>query len=71
MFLEAEANSISINMKRPLIKSQNTCALLLLLFLFSLGVVLFTGQFKEKASILHKMAKHKCKEEAAANGVGE
>ncbi|KAL6110294.1 slc24a2 [Pungitius sinensis] len=29
------------------------------------------GQFKEKASILHKMAKQKCKEEAAcANGVG-
>ncbi|MEQ2299485.1 hypothetical protein AMECASPLE_015639 [Ameca splendens] len=28
------------------------------------------GQFKEKASILHKMAKHKCKEDAAtANGV--
>lgn len=32
---------------------------------------LFSGHFKEKASILHKMAKHKCKEEAAANGVGE
>lgn len=32
---------------------------------------LFLGQFREKASILHKMAKHKCKEEAAANGVGE
>lgn len=32
---------------------------------------MFTGQFREKASILHKMAKHKCKEEAAANGVGE
>ncbi|XP_029293140.1 sodium/potassium/calcium exchanger 2-like [Cottoperca gobio] len=29
------------------------------------------GRFKEKASILHKMAKQKCKEEAAtANGVG-
>lgn len=32
----------------------------------------FPGQFREKASILHKMAKHKCKEEAAnANGLGE
>ncbi|KAM8879205.1 sodium/potassium/calcium exchanger 2-like isoform 3-T3 [Spinachia spinachia] len=30
------------------------------------------GQFKEKASILHKMAKKKCKEEAAcANGVAD
>lgn len=31
-----------------------------------------SGHFKEKASILHKMAKQKCKEEAAnANGVGK
>ncbi|CAL1601752.1 unnamed protein product [Knipowitschia caucasica] len=31
-----------------------------------------SGQFKEKASILHKMAKHQCKEETInANGVGE
>lgn len=31
-----------------------------------------SGQFKEKASILHKMAKHKCKEETInANGVTE
>lgn len=29
---------------------------------------LFPGHFKEKASILHKMAKQKCKVEAAANG---
>lgn len=29
------------------------------------------GHFKEKASILHKMAKKKCKEDGAtANGVG-
>uniref|UniRef100_H3DPW3 Solute carrier family 24 member 2 n=1 Tax=Tetraodon nigroviridis TaxID=99883 RepID=H3DPW3_TETNG len=47
-------------------ESLNNCALLDFFF-FSL----LTGQFKEKASILHKMAKHKCKEEAAANGVAD
>lgn len=29
-----------------------------------------SGRFKEKASILHKMAKQRCKDEAS-NGVGE
>ncbi|KAM8772536.1 sodium/potassium/calcium exchanger 2-like isoform 1-T1 [Acanthopagrus schlegelii] len=67
-------------MAKPRLQREGSCASLhnslmrnsiFQLMIHTLDPLSDEGRFKEKASILHKMAKHKCKEEAAnANGVG-
>ncbi|CAG13259.1 unnamed protein product [Tetraodon nigroviridis] len=65
-------------MAKPRLQREGSCASLhnslmrnsiFQLMIHTLDPLSDERQFKEKASILHKMAKHKCKEEAAANGV--
>ncbi|KAK7929337.1 hypothetical protein WMY93_005732 [Mugilogobius chulae] len=68
-------------MAKPRLQREGSCASLhnslmrnsiFQLMIHTLDPLSGEGQFKEKASILHKMAKHKCKEETInANGVGE
>ncbi|XP_055087291.1 sodium/potassium/calcium exchanger 2-like, partial [Periophthalmus magnuspinnatus] len=68
-------------MAKPRLQREGSCASLhntlmrnsiFQLMIHTLDPLSGDGQFKEKASILHKMAKHQCKEETInANGVGE
>ncbi|XP_030289644.1 sodium/potassium/calcium exchanger 2-like isoform X2 [Sparus aurata] len=68
-------------MAKPRLQREGSCASLhnslmrnsiFQLMIHTLDPLSDEGHFKEKASILHKMAKHKCKEEAAnANGVAD
>lgn len=66
-------------MAKPRLQREGSCASLhnslmrnsiFQLMIHTLDPLSNEGRFKEKASILHKMAKHKCKEDAA-NGVSE
>uniref|UniRef100_A0A8C6UNM3 Solute carrier family 24 member 2 n=1 Tax=Neogobius melanostomus TaxID=47308 RepID=A0A8C6UNM3_9GOBI len=68
-------------MAKPRLQREGSCASLhntlmrnsiFQLMIHTLDPLSGDGQFKEKASILHKMAKHQCKEDSVnANGVSE
>ncbi|KAM3838351.1 sodium/potassium/calcium exchanger 2-like [Diretmus argenteus] len=67
-------------MAKPRLQREGSCASLhnslmrnsiFQLMIHTLDPLSCEGQFKEKASILHKMAKHKCKAEDGANGIAD
>uniref|UniRef100_A0A672JL73 Solute carrier family 24 member 2 n=1 Tax=Salarias fasciatus TaxID=181472 RepID=A0A672JL73_SALFA len=79
--VNAPADDENKLMAKPRLQREGSCASLhnslmrnsiFQLMIHTLDPLSNEGRFKEKASILHKMAKQKCKEDAAnSNGVGE
>ncbi|TNM85923.1 hypothetical protein fugu_008194 [Takifugu bimaculatus] len=79
-FIKSAFTSNQVDKAKPRLQREGSCASLhnslmrnsiFQLMIHTLDPLSDERQFREKASILHKMAKHMCKEEAAnANGLG-